>query len=220
MLQEGRFGWCGRSGMALSDGYYWTRRNGGYNFYLGRQALSEIDFDHPMAVCEATVKELEIGGVFAAGQDYWVAVRAVSQFGLESAGYSWVRVRTDGLLAGKMAPDQVRNVRTCLTYNGMVRLEWDYEPRAGIVRPGTFNIYVTLAGVPFNYLSPVATVAYREGRRTYLWNSSDLGSPYPMKFVIRAVTADGIDDGSQRYITARGDIRYPGDAEDLGAEQA
>ncbi len=219
-LQEGRFGWCGRGGMSLSEGTFWGRLLGGYNFYLGRDGLSQIDFDHPISCVGPSVDEISVGNVFSADSDQWIAVRSVGKFGLESEDYSWIRLRSDSSLNGSEVPDQVINLTSGTVYGtGKVQLIWEYEPRAGIVRPSVFRIYV-LDGEPGNFsLWNEDDVPFREGCRKYIWDSSYLGSSYPYRMLVRAETSGGIDDGNMRYVIARGNRYAPGDMDGFDVAQ-
>ncbi len=219
ILQEGRFGWAGRSGMVLSEGVFWCRRAGGYNFYLGRQGWSAIDFEHPVGASGPAELSMRIKNVFSEPRDYWTAVKSVSRFGLESDDFAWLRVRMTDSGVGHAVPDQIRNLRAGFTLNGTVKLEWEYEPRIGTVRPSVFKIYLGFEDQEVQYEYPLETVAYREGRRNYTWESFSLWGAVQYKLAVRAETAQGVDDGCQRSIIARADAGSPGEPERLWMEQ-
>jgi hypothetical protein len=206
--------------MAMSEGEFWCRRGGGHNFYCSGQSRAEIEFDFPVAACGADASEISISGIFAKGKDYWLAVKNVSVYGLESDGYAWVRVRTDASLGGSEVPDQVQNLTAGIGYYGRVKLEWDYEPRLMAVRPAVFNVYVgdEESGVRFDFVE--GQVSYRENQKHYVWDGTYLVYSYPYKIVVRAVTAAGVDCGCQRYILARADDVRPGAVEGATAEMA
>lgn len=219
MLQEGWFGWCGRNGMALTEGLFWARRSGGYNFYYSGEGLGQIDFSHPVAACRPGVYETQISGIFEANKDYWLAVKTISGFGLESEEYEWLRIRTDSNNDGKEVPQQVNNLRSGVVFEtGRVKLEWDYQPGAGRVRPAVFKIYILSGDGPDYEYWLEGQVEYREGQLRYVWESNNLSSYYPYRMVVRAETADGVDDGNGRYVIAKAETIRPGSVESVDAE--
>ena len=219
VLQEGRFGWCGRSGMALTQGAFWPRRSGGYNFYLGASGLVGVDFNHPIAACGPAATTVRLDDRFESSRDAWLAVRTISRFGLESEGFAWIRVRADEMGDGSVVPDPVINLRAGRTAWGTLKLQWEYQPRMGIVRPAAFEIYIGPGDGPIDYDHPLARAVYREGLRSYAWDSPDFLAAYPVRAVVRALTADGADDGSKLAVVTLTDLQYPGSAEDLAVEQ-
>jgi len=219
ILQEGRFGWCGRSGMMLSEGYFWGRRMGGYNFYVGRGSLNAVDCEHPVGGCGSSGESAEVGGAFEANTDYWIAIRAVSGFGLESAGYEWIHVRTDGEGRGHLVPDSVLSLRGDCDRRRTPRIMWEYESRMSSVLPAMFDVYVALWDHPMPYGSPIAQVPYREGRRSYFWDATMVDGPVKVKVAVRARTAEGVDDGSEGIIVVRGNSGYPGEVDSFDVEQ-
>jgi len=220
MLQEGRFGWCGRSGLALTDGVFWPRRAGGYNFYLSTQGRAGLNFNNPIAACGPSQVPISLIGLFAPSHDVWLAARTVSRFGLESDDYAWIRIRTDETGNGAAVPDPVTNLRAARTDWGTLKLLWEYQPRMGGVRPAEFRAYMGFTDDSIDYEFPLAQVRYREGLRSYAWNSDDFCCDYPIRIVVRAVTADGVDDGSKLTITTLTDLQSPGRAEDLSVVPA
>jgi hypothetical protein len=226
MLTDGDFGWSGRSGMMLADGYFWARRSGGYNFYLGVTGERGIDFEHPMAACGPDRDDLTFSGPFPADSDYWLAVKAVSGFGLESEGYAWIRVRTDDDGNGDARPAPVQNLRAGIGWNGRIILEWEYPLRPGWPVPSTFKIYGGVGSIGVDFSTPLqglggdVQVSCRPGRWQYVWDNLDdpIGTG-PWKLAVRAETADGVDDGSQRYVVAMGDLVGPGSLEEFNVEQ-
>lgn len=226
MLREGCFGWPGRSGMMLSDGYFWARRAGGYNFYLGLTGTSGIDFANPIAACGSDRSDLTVGGVFQSDRDHWLGIKAVSGFGRESEGYSWIRLRTDSQLDGKAVPAPVENLRAKLGGAGRIALTWEYRMRPGWPVPSTFKIYGKTGAWPIDFSQPLqdaggdVQVPYRPSQWQYYWdNRTDTLGPGPWRLVVRAETADGTDDGSQRYIIAMTDYSLPGRIDGYKLEQ-
>jgi len=220
VLQEGRFGWAGRNGLALTEGWFWARRNGGYNLYLGRGSRGAVDFAHPVAASAADAREARLTGLFAADEDYWLAIKTVSRFGLESPDCAWLHLRTDSALAGRPVPDPVRNLRTRRTAAGGVQVMWEYEPRPDAVRPAAFTIYLAANDAPIDYARPAGQVAYRQSGRTYVWTLDVPAPSDPVRISVRARTADGTDDGSRRFVYARTDAAPPGAVTALDVKQS
>ncbi len=212
VLTEGYFGWSGRSGMMLSDGCFWTRRGGGCNFYVGQNGVSGVDFANPVAACGPQRGLLDIGGFSEA--EYWLAVTAVSSFGLESADYAYLRIRPDDAV-----PAAVDNLRWDVIANGKVKLYWDYTMGSVWVEPEKFEIFYANAEDDFDYDNPDAEVTFRATRREYWWNGASTAGTELEKFAVRAVTAGGVHDGSLRYVIARPDYALPGNSGSFTAEQ-
>ncbi len=221
ILSEGRFGYAGKSGMVLTEGYFLVRRSGGYNFYLAKYAQSAFDFTTPIACCGPDRREIDIEGMFEPNRDHWIAIKSVGKFGLESEGYQFIRVRTDSNLDGKPVPEYVQNLRfeiDRIRGNGKVNIIWDYEPAVGSVRPAVFKVYMVEGEAPNYSYYPIGEEEYVEGRRTYV-HRSYLGWDLLYRVAVRAETADGVDDGNERFIVARGNGDVPGDTDDLVVEQ-
>jgi hypothetical protein len=207
LLQEGRFGWGGRNGMSISEGYFWARRNGGYNAYFGRFGLAAVDGRHPVGVADAATNELVIKDVCTGWNDYWIIVKRVSGFGVESRGAVWRRIRTDGNGNGEEVPDEVIHLCAAFSGNGGVRLEWDYEPRLAAERPASFKIYLVDENKEGG--SFIGSVVWREGQKHYRWDGSELGEEKIYRLIVRAESKAGIADQSERWISARGDGELP-----------
>jgi len=210
VLTEGWFSGPGRSGMMLSDGYFWARRDGGYNFYLSDNGVSGFDFRHPFAACGSARTEFTPGGQYEQERDYWLAVSTVSRFGLESSDYAWMRIRTDSDVNGAQVPGQVDNLHQGLNWNGEVTLSWEYNPRPGWPAVSNFVVYWTCARDAIDYSDPADEIAFRPGQRLYTWDGPGFTNDDPLRLAVRAVSADGIHDGSLRYIIGRGDPDFPG----------
>ncbi len=219
ILQEGRFGWAGMNGMSLTEGIFWVRRLGGYNFYYSDVSVSEIDFSHPIAACGIDVHRVNVSGIFEANKDYWIAVKTISGFGWESEEYKYIRIRTDNNIDGKEVPQQIANLKADLVNgNGNVQLEWDYQPSVGRVRPVAFKIYTLLGNAPNYEYWLIDSVEYREGQLHYVWKSTSLSSSNAHRLAVRAETAEGIDDGNGRYVIAKGNSILPGIVDSITAE--
>ena len=209
MLTDGWFGWAGRSGMMLSDGYFWARRDGGYNFYLGRFGPSDIDLAHPAAACGSRRSEFQVPVALAAG-DHFLAVTAISRFGRESAEHRWLRVRIDAEGGGVAVPAAVENLSWELSDGGRVMLRWEYPMRPGWPAPAEFRIYYAQADQPMAFDQPYACVPYRRSAWRYVWDGMGVAGHFAQRFAVRAATAAGVDDGSTRTIVAGSDDRPPG----------
>lgn len=220
VLTEGAFSWPGRCGMMLTDGWFWARRAGGYNVYAGcRTGVSGIDFDNPIAACGPDDRQLTLPELFDADNDYWLAVKAVSGFGLESEQYSWLRIRTDSQANGQPVPAQVEKLTAGLGWGGRIILKWEYQTRLGWLTPSKFKVYVAIGDDEVNWSSPVAQIEFRSTQKSYVWDSLTLGGSGSYKLAVRAETAAGVDDGSVRYIVARADSVVPGSVEEYQLEQ-
>jgi hypothetical protein len=204
--------------MMLSDGYFWVRRNGGYNFYLGDHGVSSIDFSRPVAACGSVADELTLAGLFEAGEDCWIAITAVGKFGLESDAYAWQRIRTDEALNGHAVPAPVENLRGGLGDFGCLKITWDYRLRPGGPAPSKFLLYAGYVANPVDYLNPVDEVPFRPTRWRYEWSDVSYVDGGPYRAAVRAVTAEGVHDGSYRSVVVCPDSRHPGSIEQFTIE--
>lgn len=219
MLTDGWFRWPGRSGMMLSDGYFWARRDGGYNVYVSELGVSGLDLGRPVAACGAGSDQLTLAGMFSADSEYWLAVTAVSRYGRESSDYTWIRVRTDGSVTGSAVPAEVENLRQGLGSHGELTLLWEYDVPAGWPAPSRFDVFWKYSAYAIDYGNPAAQIAYRAGRRSFLWDGPGFTNDAPLRLAVRAVTAGGVHDGSLRQIIGRADPDYPGTIEGHVVEQ-
>lgn len=213
VLNEGRFGWGGRGGMALSEGWFITRREGGFNVYRSRYGVSGFDRSQPIAACGANRSSLTVA-VGATAGDSWLAVTRVSGFGLESDECAWIRVRANGATIAAV-PAAVMNLRPTYGRNGSVALCWEYESPWGWPEPSEFCIYVVGPTKAINYNVVRERVPYRRSQRLYLWRGGVITST-AMRFAVRAVTAEGVHDGSTASLVALGDTSFPGTIGEVG----
>jgi hypothetical protein len=214
ILQQGRFGKSGRSGMSLSDGVFWTRRSGGYDIYLSKNGLTDILDGAPIFSCGQALNQTELSGHFLPSDDTWLAIRTVSRFGLESESVAWIQIRTDAEAVGHEVPEPVSNLRGSWHGMGNVRLDWDYSPRAGAVKPKEFHVFSGYGCEPINFTTPIAIVPHEIARRTFTCYTALRGTWY-YRCAVRAVTEDGVSDLNQGWIIVRPNTTPPDPAADL-----
>lgn len=205
ILNEGRLGYGGKTGMVLTEGYFLTRLKGGYNFYLGQGSELSIDFKSPIGCCGPQRDMFQMQLQLLPQKDYWIAIKSVGRMGLESREYRAIRFRTDNTLNGRAIPPAVKNLRARVDPLGgrVINIMWDVELQPGDVRPKLFKIYSLLGSGPGYIYVPIGQVSYMEGKRRYVYRYL-AGEDAFYRVVVRAQTEDGFDDGNERFIVVRG----------------
>jgi len=200
VLQEGRFGFAGRTGQSLADGYFWTQRAGGYAFYLGVDSPAEVDFSHPAAVCGPAVDELQLPVFFQGDGDYHLVCKTVSRFGIESDASASLRIRTDQQNNGFAVPGSPHDLTAAALSGSRVMLRWRYEGSSGSAAVSYFKLFSDGGLGQVDYGVPLAQVDARPGERCYRWISWPLRQGQPYKFAVRAYSADDMSDDNARYV--------------------
>lgn len=72
------------------------------------------------------------------------------------------------------------------------RLTWWYSQTGEVAACDHFDIYETTPGVPFNFESAAATVAFVDGQTRYEWTGAALSVGDVRHYTVRAVTAGGV----------------------------
>ena len=201
-LQEGRYKFPGHAGMSLTDGYFWAQRGGGYGFYLGRNSASNIDFEHPIALC-GPVNQLLLPAVFGASGQYYLACKTVSRFGLQSDDYALLNIYVDGQLDGYAAPGSPFDFYARALSGSRVLLAWRYEPAAGSAQLLQFKIFTDNGSGTIDYQTPIGQVLFRPAGKCYRWISDQLDDNKFYRFVVQAYSAEGICDGNGDYLTIK-----------------
>ena len=133
----------------------------GYNVYMNHAGAGlPIDYLHPVATVDALSVTSWTSPALTYPGDWWIALRAFNQFGLEQNLDCVVEVILDsGGNDITNRPLPPTGLRSFATANGGIRVEWHYGPTYGPKAPTGFNVYIGTGGAP-SYGSPVATVGF------------------------------------------------------------
>lgn len=165
---------------------------GGYNLYRGADAESSIDYDAPVAYCRPgdETLTLAVGDPPAEDRDYYYALRAVSDAGVEETNTVAVRVRVEsGELVG-LPPSAMVYARAKPVADGYIEVDWLYDAAIEPAAATTVQIAAVTAGAA-DFASPLAaeTISGSAARTTTV-------GPYStgagVALAIRAVTAGSV----------------------------
>jgi len=203
-LTEGDFGGGLLLRQGLTEGDFWTLRGGCHLLYRGRERLSAIDYACVVAVREGPGEfEVLAPEVHRAGSTTFYAARRVSGTGkLQRDTTAVVRLALDKSgLVFPQRPNQVRGLRAEVAAGRRVRLRWWYWPLGQQAEPARFAVYGDAGTGEMNHRQSIGNVPYR-GAGAY----ESLGAPgednQTYHFCVRAVTAEGVEDGNLQIVAA------------------
>lgn len=202
-LRVGYFGRSAYNALCLTDGYFWTRRQGGYNVYRGVNSPHHIAYGRPVAARTADATQLTLPAALVADADtvHCFAVRTVGPFGHESSDAAIVSFRTDADCDGTSLPNAPYGLEVRTLGDRRVGLRWRYDSTGQSAWPTHFAVYSDNGTGTIDYDTPADMVTCESIRRRYAWQSDSLAAGYMYRFVVRAVTADGATDGNRRSIS-------------------
>jgi hypothetical protein len=140
----------------------------------------------------------------AASARYAYVVKAIGGGGVESEATHPARVAefdASGELPGPR-PNGPSELTVRSGAGGRFELLWVYPARHQEAAPATFRVYHDSGSGVVDYGTVVGTVPYRRGRIHYGYRSAPFAHGTRRVWGVRAVTAEGVDDGN--VLTARG----------------
>jgi len=209
-LTEGDFGSGFLLRQSLAEGDFWCLLGGCYLVYRGAGHIDAIDYERALAVSFSS-GEFPVPDQLdhQAQTDYFYAVRRVSGTGKTERGtLAVVKLSLDEQSKRRAPrPQGVREVRAQLTGAGRIHLGWWYVPLGQQAEPANFAVYGDNGTGTIDYESVLAEVPYT-GRYYYSYEG-DAGDSKEYRFSVRAVAADGCDDGNTAFVTVRVDLNRP-----------
>ena len=210
-LTEGDFGNGTPLLQSQVEGDFWTRREGLYTIYRGRDHVGKIDYER--IVFTSPSKGL-VGLPSFLGHEpgtvTYYALRRISSLGKEDRGTRSV-VRLSMGADGKRkaaVPNRVRGLRAWGESGGRIRIGWWYWPMGQAVSPVHFAVYGDAGSGVIDTVNPMALVPFVGGVfYTTLSSMGVDGKAY--RFLVRSVGADGNDDGSNGFVEAVVDLTGP-----------
>lgn len=201
------------NGVSATRGFSFPRVAGGYNLYRGAPGADDIDFSAPVGASGAAAREIKTFSwrVHAPSTTYAYALRSVGGGGVESAASVAVGpVPFD--VAGEpigLIPNSVVNLATRSVSGGALEISFDYDPRGQEIAPIEFRIFGDDGSGSVDFGSPVGLVTYRARGRRYRFVTAPIAHGAVRSFAVRAVAADGTDDGSTETVAGVGDAVSP-----------
>ena len=142
-LTEGDFGNGLPLCASLLEGDFWTRRSGCCAVYRGEGNIANIDFERiVIAATDGGLLTLPDYITHEPGNDYYYAVRRISQTGKQEKGtVAIVRLALDdeGKRIGNR-PNKVRQLKAGAAHEGRIRLCWFYWPMGAEAVPDHFAV--------------------------------------------------------------------------------
>lgn len=217
-------GWTPRGiagGTCATSGFCFPRVRGGY--LLRRASGGAPTSDSPIAgaagadACE--VREWP-WMTHVAGTAYVYRLHAVNGGGVEEKGEdntAVVEFDGDGLWTGAR-PNRPTGLWVRPIAGGRFELRWGYAPRGEQAEPSEFRVFTDGGGGAVEYAAAVGQAAYRAGRRAYRFVTPAFAHGARVRWAVRAVTADGVDDGNTATVVGVADAIGPLPVYDLAVE--
>ena len=182
-------------GTALTQGWFWVRRNGCAAVYRG-ESITQMDVRHVLHVADAQSGEISLPAGLSpgAGSTCCYLVRRFNSSGCQeqtTTAAVTVRIGPDGQLA-QPSPNSAFSLRGEQMDGHRLRLTWFYSPLDQGTVPQEFNIYWDGATGQIDLEHPIATVPY-QGRRFYQYETQSLDDGLHT-FVIRSRSVDRVED--------------------------
>ena len=216
-LVEGDFGNGLPLRQSLVEGDFWARLQGCYSVYRGEGQVGEVDYFSIIAA-PTDKGELNVTDdiVHAAGRNYFYAVRRISGTGRQERGTRSVVRLSLGELGERVGsrPNVVSDLSARATGDGRVALNWYYGPVGQEVEPIGFEVLGDGGSGVIDYETALGQVSFRGGGY-YAFASSAGEDGQRLRFVVRSVDSDGVDDGNCASVSAVVDLSGPASVEDV-----
>lgn len=209
-------GWTPRgiaNGVCATNGYSFPRVGGGYNLYRGTPDSDDLDYSSPVGAAGTGAAEIQTFAwrLHQPLTAYVYALRSIGGGGVESeSGPVADLVSFDGAGApAGLRPNSVDDLAVRPIADGKFEIGFDYDPREQEAPPVSFAIFTDLGDGVLDYGSAIGTVAYipHGGRVRFKTTSFTHGAV--RTFSVRALAADGTDDGSVNTVSAIADAEPP-----------
>ncbi len=216
-LVEGDFGNGWPLRQSLVEGDFWTRLGGCYSVYRGQGQVGDVDYFSIIAAPTDT-GELSVSDDIshAAGRNYFYVVRRISGTGRQELGSrSVVRLSLDeqGERLGPR-PNVVSDLSARAIGDGRVALSWYYGPVGQKIEPVGFEVLGDGGSGVIDYENALGQVSFRGGGY-YSFVSPAGEEGQQLRFVVRSVGSNGVDDGNCVSVSAVVDLSGPDSVEGL-----
>ncbi len=202
------------NGLLLTLGAFWARAKGGHNLY--RWTDDEVPDDLARVVGAASARATEITTFsfirHESSTAYRYLLRAVGGGGVEESTMHQLRVVAFDASGAMIGPRPNRPSGLCVDAlaGGRFRLHWWYEPIGQEAAPARFEIYndASSPGV-VDFSSSVAEIVPVGSAGLLTWTSPAFDDHVRVCWAVRAVAANGADDGNEIGIAAIADASGP-----------
>ena len=195
---------------SLTEGDFWTRRQGCYCVYRGCNRLDNIDHEHIVGSCSETgLLNLPDYLTHEANTDYYYALRRASSTGKQEYGTVSIVCLSLDTNAERHAerPNMVLDLQARPTHDGKIDLSWWYWPISQAAEPVSFAIFSDNGSGTIDYTNPLSIISYT-GRHCYVATVS-AGDTATQRFSVRSVATGGTHDGNCAFVTATADSVGP-----------
>ena len=188
--------------LSLTEGDFWTRRQGCFCIYRGKDGVHAIGYKRILGVStKAGLCTLPASLSHKTSTDYFYSVRRFSSTGKNEMGtMAVVKLSLDaaGMQKANRA-NPIRNLCAEQVEEGRIRLTWWYWPLGQSSPPDYFVVYGDSGTGIIDYEKALSEIAYN-GSIFYrvLTESGADGKRY--RFSVRTMTQGGVDDGNHAYI--------------------
>lgn len=207
--------------LTATNGWCFPRVAGGYNLYRGRDGIEPIDF--AQSVGAAGPLSISIANFawrpHAASTRYVYVIKAIGGGGVESEATYPARVAefdAEMALLGPR-PNGPSELTARAAAGGRFELRWVYPLRHQEAAPSAFHVHHDGGTGLIDYGTVVASAPYRHGRIHYHWLSGPFGHGARRIWGVRAVTAEGVDDGNTLTAAGLADAEAPPAHPDVAA---
>jgi hypothetical protein len=215
------FGWSPRgiaTATCATNGWFFPRVRGGV--HLRRAVGRTPTLDDPIVgagAAGATVVREFPWIVHAVDTTYTYRLTAIGGGGVEEDGtesVADVSFGPEGAWVGAR-PNPVRNLRVRPRAGGRMELRWAYAEAGQDAPPAWFAVFTDDGSGVIDYGAPVATVPYQFGAREYRFVTDGYAHGTRLEWAVRAVTAEGVDDGGTETVTGWADSGGPAGPADV-----
>lgn len=200
------------NGVCATAGWFFPRVAGGHNLYRGPTAET-LDTAHPVG---AAGPRAETVSNFSwrphpAGQEHFHALAAIGGGGVESAlGEPPVSVLLDAVgnsLGGR--PNAPADLAVAPTAEGRFTLRWTYTAAGQEAAPIEFRVHGDNGSGVVDFAEPIAVVPYHLRRLHFVYTTEPHEHGAVRRWAVRAVSAEGRDDGQVNVVEAVADAQGP-----------
>ncbi len=204
-LTEGDFGNVLPLRTSLVEGDFWARRLGCHAVYRGKGNIANVDFERiVIATTNEGLLTLPDYITHEPGNDYYYAVRRISQTGKQEKGTTAIvrlALNDEGKRKGNR-PNKIRQLKAETAHEMRIRLCWFYWPMGAEAVPDHFAVYGDNETGTIDYENSLCEIPYKFGCYFYQFMSGSAEHGQRLRFSVRAVNGEGQDDGNKAFVEA------------------
>ena len=200
------------NGICATSGFFFPRIEGGYNL---RRVVGEVPDASALIVgaagAEATTIRTFPWVTHDASTTYAYRLTAVNGGGVED----WteeVIAETEFDVQGDWVgarPNAPADLRVAPAAGGKFVLRWTYSGEGEQAEPAVFRVYHDNGTGTVDFETVIATVTHGRGRFHYRYLSEAFANGTRVRWVVRAVSAAGVEEVNERVVFAWADAQAP-----------